>query len=962
MRPLPSQAPISKVGADLAYRRLVWWVAVSRFAVIIPTLNRAELVAQLVQTVMSMEGAPDEIVVVDDGSTDDTAERLSRVPDVQFVEGSSRGPAAARNAGVASSSSDWLIFLDDDDEPDADWMTSFRGLASANPDASHLSTGYRFREGLTADERTPAPLGPAFSDVTASYLGGTFAVRRSLFDFVGGFDPRLRYLEFTDLALRIFDSCGGTPTACAADPLPHITYVGRSPTLRSSQNPHVIASSAALVLRKNAHLWRRDPTQRANQLATLGVATVRGGRGSEGGRILRRAAMADSHSPKHLARGLLGSIPAVRSRVWRNQFDTPVTEGPLVSVVIPTYGRQHLLTNAINSVLRQTYQTLEIIVVDDGSPTPVTVPEDPRIRLSRTSNRGVAHARNVGARTAGGEIIFFLDSDDEYTESRVSNAVAAHLATTADVVVCGQSWSDRTSAFSRRLFGFVSDEILDHVTPHLGATSIQRRRFVPFDERYLASQDVEWWLQIAQLNSVTSLPSVDCLIARHPETRHLNGPGARVEFGYQLLDDQSEYFASHPSARSFRLARLARLSLAIGDTDAAVRLAAEACRAQMGRAPLGALASASRSKVADVLSCRPRVPQPHLAPFAAAHARRWRPRSLGPPEARLVPVSRLQRVAGELAAVLGRRGAGYARAMAARTGAGDEVEIRSAFGRFRTSQRDHTLLHPCFFEPLESAIAARLIRPAATVLDIGANRGWYTVMAAALVGPAGRVLAVEPDDRMRRVLERNVALNEIASRVSVEAVAASHASGTVGWISAVEGSLSHMAGPAEDGSVTRKSAATLDELLNRHGIERPDFIKVDVEGAEFQVLSGCQFSRFEPLPVLMFEFQPEMIERSGDDPQRLLAMLWDEGYRILQIRAFDGDIVEVHDGDGLPDPVQGRNLLAVQESQADDRLADLLVPGGGIPCGSVLTVRGDARGFQKHSTHQWTSDVSSASR
>jgi glycosyltransferase involved in cell wall biosynthesis len=102
------------------------------------------------------------------------------------------------------------------------------------------------------------------------------------------------------------------------------------------------------------------------------------------------------------------------------KVDAPLEAGsPQVSVVVPAYNRVALLPRAIESVLHQTYQDFEIVVVDDGS-TDGTARSlegfrDSRIRCVRLSRRGgAARARNVGIRTARGEWIAFLDSDDEW--------------------------------------------------------------------------------------------------------------------------------------------------------------------------------------------------------------------------------------------------------------------------------------------------------------------------------------------------------------------------------------------------------------------------------------------------------------------------------------------------------------------------------------------------------------------
>ncbi len=102
---------------------------------------------------------------------------------------------------------------------------------------------------------------------------------------------------------------------------------------------------------------------------------------------------------------------------------------PSVSVIIPTYNREHTIGLAIRSVLKQTFQDFEIIVVDDHSAdaTRTIVEEfrDPRIRyLSREQNRGPAAARNVGIKSAFGAYLAFLDSDDEWLPQKLSEQIA----------------------------------------------------------------------------------------------------------------------------------------------------------------------------------------------------------------------------------------------------------------------------------------------------------------------------------------------------------------------------------------------------------------------------------------------------------------------------------------------------------------------------------------------------------
>ena len=99
---------------------------------------------------------------------------------------------------------------------------------------------------------------------------------------------------------------------------------------------------------------------------------------------------------------------------------------PRVSVIIPTYNRAHLIGRAIQSVLAQTYQDFEVIVVDDGSTdnteeVVLNFGSEKMRYIRHGTNRGVAAARNTGIRNARGEYIAFQDSDDEWYPNRLES-------------------------------------------------------------------------------------------------------------------------------------------------------------------------------------------------------------------------------------------------------------------------------------------------------------------------------------------------------------------------------------------------------------------------------------------------------------------------------------------------------------------------------------------------------------
>lgn len=112
----------------------------------------------------------------------------------------------------------------------------------------------------------------------------------------------------------------------------------------------------------------------------------------------------------------------------------------LVSVIIPTYNRAHLIKRSAMSVLNQTYSNLELIIVDDGSTDNteevVKSLDDERVIYIKQSNQGACAARNNGIDHAKGEFIAFQDSDDVWHLDKLEKQIKCLKETGADVVVC----------------------------------------------------------------------------------------------------------------------------------------------------------------------------------------------------------------------------------------------------------------------------------------------------------------------------------------------------------------------------------------------------------------------------------------------------------------------------------------------------------------------------------------------
>lgn len=237
---------------------------------------------------------------------------------------------------------------------------------------------------------------------------------------------------------------------------------------------------------------------------------------------------------------------------------------PLFSIIVPTYGRPRLLAEAIQSIGAQTIGDFECIVVDDASPHPVDVHRDPRVRVVRRAvNGGPAAARNTGLALARGRYVAFLDDDDLYTPDRL--AMALEGLARAPVSICWMRYHDAAPGSNRVLEDDISDVILDEHTPHVGAVAIDRGIVPSFDERFMAMEDVEWWLRLTQRTRVATVARVGYLFRRHDGPRHRIGLDTRVRCRLFLLEAYAAYFSAHPRAEAFQWKRLGLTAHRLGE-------------------------------------------------------------------------------------------------------------------------------------------------------------------------------------------------------------------------------------------------------------------------------------------------------------------------------------------------------------------------------------------------------------
>jgi FkbM family methyltransferase len=209
-----------------------------------------------------------------------------------------------------------------------------------------------------------------------------------------------------------------------------------------------------------------------------------------------------------------------------------------------------------------------------------------------------------------------------------------------------------------------------------------------------------------------------------------------------------------------------------------------------------------------------------------------------------------------------------------------------------TEYIDSSIYYRGCFEPETTALIARVVKPGMIALDIGANVGCHTFRLAQLVGASGRAVAFEPMQCAYTRLCRNAQLNSFGN-LTLERIALGNTNGMLqaGFRTSWPLYLSSSVPETESVPVMR-----LDDYMRRRGIDRIDFIKLDVDGYEYRVLQGAHDALSRCAPMILMEFAAWTLERVGDKACEMLEYLETLDYELLV-------------GNDFSKPVQSKEIL-----------------------------------------------------
>jgi FkbM family methyltransferase len=181
------------------------------------------------------------------------------------------------------------------------------------------------------------------------------------------------------------------------------------------------------------------------------------------------------------------------------------------------------------------------------------------------------------------------------------------------------------------------------------------------------------------------------------------------------------------------------------------------------------------------------------------------------------------------------------------------------------------------WEPLETALFARVLRPGDRVVDVGANIGWFSLLAARLVGPEGQVHSFEANRATFALLEDNLSLNA-CTNVTAQCQAVGEEPGLARIAPREAGNAGADGVELANGGADAVPLVRLDQVLGEAPLR---LLKLDIEGWEAKALRGAEgLLRRAEAPALVFEFTPEFLTAAGDDPRELVAWLTGLGYAV----------------------------------------------------------------------------------
>lgn len=224
------------------------------------------------------------------------------------------------------------------------------------------------------------------------------------------------------------------------------------------------------------------------------------------------------------------------------------------------------------------------------------------------------------------------------------------------------------------------------------------------------------------------------------------------------------------------------------------------------------------------------------------------------------------------------------------------------------------------YEPYETALFRETLKPGMNVVDIGANIGFYSVIAASHIIPTGTLFSFEPEQTNFDFLEANCFRNNFKNVHRYQKALSDKTGISTLYITKENTGAYSLVNNRNSHESTTVAVSTLDDILDSKGAPNIDLIKMDIEGGEFNAVKGMKKTiDRSPNLTLFMEFYPNAIRRFGNDPQQFLQTLLEMGLKLFIIDEDTKSLRPIADiGSFLGDFPKGetaKNILATKKPE-----------------------------------------------
>ena len=404
-------------------------------SIIVPIYNTEKYLRQCLDSILNQTYTNFEVLLVNDGSTDSSGmicqEYVENDSRFRYFEKENGGASSARNLGLERSGGAYITFIDSDDWVEPNYLDVLYTALKENDTDVAISTYKRFAQdgvfylrSYSREDDEFLNIGTRSRDSFLEILPRLGELDHSFYsissklikrEIIGNllFDEQISYAEDLNFFFHLY--LGVESVVFVRD----YTYVYRTHDASTSQNVNELQALQELEIYKKMF----------QQIDRMGLPTFHYFKRMENVVTYRISGFPTSKAIREYE----SFVSEVREMVTYQQ--------PLISLIVPIYNVENYLWSCLDSIAKQTYSNIEVLLVNDGSPDgsgvicQEFVARDSRFRYIEKGNGGLSDARNAGIARAQGEFISFVDSDDWIEPTYVEDLYRAALFNDAEVVV-----------------------------------------------------------------------------------------------------------------------------------------------------------------------------------------------------------------------------------------------------------------------------------------------------------------------------------------------------------------------------------------------------------------------------------------------------------------------------------------------------------------------------------------------